>query len=74
MTFFERDITKTDSDIESKCSMQEVVDVSDPEEQAGFCQAEVWAKNNLGKWYKIKSMGLGLYITLNLFTGSNLRL
>lgn len=54
--------------------MQEVVDVSDPEEQAGFCQAEVWAKNNLGKWYKIKSMGLGLYITLNLFTGSNLRL
>lgn len=54
--------------------MQGAVDVSDPEEQAGFCQAEVWAKNNLGRWYKKMSMGLGLYITLNLFTGKNLRL
>ena len=39
--------------MDSKCSIQEVISVSDSEEQVGFCQAEVWTKNNLGRWYKI---------------------
>lgn len=38
--------------MDSKCPVQEVVSVSDSEEQVGFCQAEVWTTNNLGRWYK----------------------
>lgn len=57
MTLFKREIIRTDSDIDSKCSIHEVEGVSVSEEQVGFCQAKAWSKNNLGRWYKINEHG-----------------